>query len=91
MSERVVDELLADLARHPGWQVLADRVHAYQEQDAVALRDKLIREREPLDQLALARARGFWAGQRWILRAASNELAAFNRQDDKAREKQPTT
>ena len=80
MSERQIDEILLDLARHPGWAILEQRVAAYQEAEATALGKTLIRGE--IDQRQLDRARGFWAGQRWLLRQVKHELSAYRRQEE---------
>lgn len=79
---RVVNDVLADLARHPGWAVLEERVNERQQKEAEDLRDFLLRNPGDLDPLKLARARGFWAGQRWLLRQARHELTAHKRQTE---------
>lgn len=84
MPSRQPDDLLADLARHPGWAVLAERVTEQQQRDAEDLGRALLRGADPLDPAKLARVRGFWAGQRWILRAARNELALLQKNNHTA-------
>ena len=85
------DAVLADLARHPGWQVLAERAKAYQEKDAEVFAKAILRQREPIDQLAVARARGFWAGQRWMLRQVRHELAIYRAQEAEREAAETTT
>ncbi len=84
-----IDDVLADLARHPGWEVLRERANAEQEKQASSLRDFLLLNPAALDPLKLERARGFWAGQRWLLRQASNELSAYMHVAEE--EEDPTT
>jgi hypothetical protein len=83
---RPADDVLADLARHPGWQILEERAKANHEREAETLRDYILRNPAALDPMKLERARGFWAGQRWLLRQARHELSAYAA----AQEKQPT-
>lgn len=81
-ARRTVDDTLADLARHPGWAILEERVKERQEHEAEELRDFLLRNPAALDPMKLERARGFWAGQRWLLRQARHELTAYQRRQD---------
>ena len=81
---READEILVDLARHPGWKILEERVLDYQRQESEILARQLVRGQEPLDNLTLARARGFWAGQRWLLRQVRHELTAYQKAEEKA-------
>lgn len=77
---REVDALLVDLAMHPGWQVLEQRIEEHHAGEAEDLGRALLRGVHPVDQLQIERARGFWAGQRWVLRQVRHELSAFQRQ-----------
>lgn len=80
MPDRHADETLADLARHPGWEILEQRARERQEREAGELTRYLLRHPDQLDPLKLARARGFWAGQRWVLRHARQELSVSQRE-----------
>jgi hypothetical protein len=83
-TPRAVDDVLADLARHPGWAILEERAKAEHQRQAEDLARTIIHLPAALDPLKLERARGFWAGQRWLLRQAKHELTAYRKQ-------QPTT
>jgi hypothetical protein len=85
-EQRIADDLLVDLARHPGFQVLKERMLAHQQREMESLGTFLLRSPDQLDPLALERKRGFYAGQRWFLRAVENELALFNRQPEEPTE-----
>jgi hypothetical protein len=79
---RLVEDVLADLARHPGWQILEERVLEHQKREAETLRDFILKNPAALDPMKLERERGFWAGQRWLLRQARHELSAYARQEE---------
>ena len=79
-EERIADDLLVDLSRHPGWQVLKERMEAQQKREMDSLALFLLRNPAQVDQMALSRKRGFFSGQRWFMRAVERELAIFNRQ-----------
>jgi hypothetical protein len=80
------DRLLVELANHPGWAVLEERVREHQQREAEQLALELLRLKGPVDQAEIARTRGFWAGQRWLLRQAKLELTLFRREAEKAKE-----
>jgi hypothetical protein len=87
---KIIDDVLVDLARHPGWAILEERMKAHHEDEAKQLASFLIHNPEQLDQLRLARERGFWAGQRWHLHQVRHELAAYIRREEEAAKQEPT-
>lgn len=80
---RDADEVLADLARHPGWAILTERVMLYQTRQSEDLARHLLRSKDQVDPIELAYQRGVGFGMRWMLRHARNELTAFRAQDEK--------
>jgi hypothetical protein len=81
---KVVDEVLADLARHPGWAILEQRMKEHQEQEMRDFARALLFLNEPVDQIKVARQRGFFAGQRWLLRQARHELTAYQKESEES-------
>lgn len=62
-----VDDLLATLADHPGWQVLEQKAEERQRQRVEGLANKLLAG-EDLDLRQIDMERGERAGAQWLLR-----------------------
>lgn len=73
------DTVLADLFRHPGWEHLDQLIRENQKREAETLRDHILRGPGGLDPLKLERVRGYWAGQRWVMRQVRHEFSAVRR------------
>ena len=76
--------VLADLARHPGWGILEQRMIKRHAEETSTLANHILWTDQEIDALKIARARGFWAGQRWMLRHAKSELVALKKQEQGA-------
>lgn len=78
------DQLLAQLAQHPGWEVLEKRFLEKRDQYFVNLGRQIQGNRtEPLDQRVIDEKRGFWLGGVWLLKEAKSAKATFERENEK--------
>ena len=78
------DALLTDLFKHPGWNVLEDRVNEELERRANALTTLILRTDAPVDQRKVDHARGLVEGVRLFRREVQRGARAFEKGGDSA-------
>jgi hypothetical protein len=79
------DELIAQLAQHPGWKVLEKRFHDKREAYFTRLGKELHSGNMQVDQRVIDEKRGFWFGGLWFLLEAKRATKAFEREYNPAR------
>ena len=76
------DNLLADLFKHPGFEVLKTRVNAELDRKALSLATLITRTDSPVDQRKVDRERGFQQGVLWFLNETKKRAKAFEKGGD---------
>lgn len=71
--------LLNDLFKHPGFEVLMQRIDKLSEEDALTLANTILHSGNPIDQRRVDEKRGFWRGVEWFIRETKKGARVFER------------
>lgn len=73
------DAILADLLKHPGFEILKNRVDALRDEKALKLAKTMIFSNSEIDQRLVDEMRGFWRGVDWFIRETKRGANAFDK------------
>lgn len=76
-------QLLAELTKHPGWEVLKGTVESSAEKRALGLSKILLFTDDPVDQLSLAYERGYYKAMFDLIRRPEQALSKSFRNEQK--------
>jgi hypothetical protein len=73
------DALLAELLKHPGFEVLKSRSEERATEEALRLADTMLHSNHPTNQRKIDEMRGFWRGVEWFIRETKRGARAFDK------------
>jgi hypothetical protein len=74
-------QLLADLTKHPGWQILKQNVETSAEKRALGLAKILLFTDESVDQISLAYERGYYKAMYDLIRRPEQAITKTFREE----------